>query len=838
MTQAKKLNLEIKSNFTVLEKDQIAALCKQFGLTVADLDRLEKERAGIKTPKKRPKDREKRGGAQTQAAQSHDKKPKQGQPPIQPKQPEGKKPQQKDSDKKDDSASPQRQSQQPQRAPQQPQRSPQPPRPPRPGGAPQQPKPQQPQVLPQQKTQQPSKYQQSDFGKPSFDSSKPQRKGFIPSKWAVASRRTSTDTAIVAGEIAGDAQKGESGEAQGRLTRSEYRRRKRMRRAKRVLDPVIEEQRLLAAKKEVELIMPVNVRTLSTAIGVKTSDIMTFLMKNKIMVTLNEALPEDIVGLIAIEFGKEVKFRRERDLEEDLQTEMEEQDLKEEKDGMSIIRAPIVAFLGHVDHGKTSLLDVIRKANVAAQEHGGITQHIGSYKVNTTHGDVVFLDTPGHEAFTAMRARGAQVTDIVVLVVAADDGVMPQTEEALAHARAAGTPIVVAINKIDKPNANPDRVRRQLSERGLMPEAWGGDTIFVEVSAATKEGVPHMIEMLALQAEILELNAYPDRKAVGTVLEARISEGRGIVTDILVQDGTLRKGDVILCSHGFGRVRGLYNDFGQEIEIAGPSSPVEVTGLSEVPSTGDRFYVLDDFHKAKEIAHQREQRRREASLMQRAHISLENLFSRIAEGKVQELRVIIKADVQGSVEVLCDSINSITSNEVKVNILHRGVGGVNESDVLLADASDAIIIGYHVQAEVKAKQLAEQKGVEIRYYSIIFEAIAEIKKALEGLLEPEKKEKIIGHVDIRQVFSISRLGKIAGCQVADGIVTRNCHVRIFRAGAVIFTGKLSSLKRVKDDAKEVKEGFECGLKFEGFDDIEIGDRVECFVIEEIARKLT
>lgn len=796
MTQSKKLELGISSNFSAVDKDQIKALCKQFGLDPNDLGRRQKDRkvkgSGAPRQGKKP------GTKKSTAAQGHVAEAEK--PPVKRTVPEKAKAKSGPPEKREEPNA----TQQPQTA-------------------------QKPVSTLVPTAQAPAAGTQKsrifEVRRPT-----PVRRSRVQ-----PSRRTSTEAssnepvaeAVRPGDNTGVWQRGGRGKQQGFGFGKRRRKPKKFRR-----DAQNFQQVETDPNKEIVLVLPISVRSLSSSIGVKTSDIMTHLMKNKIFVNLNESLSEDVVELIALEFNKNISFRRERDLEEDLAVATDQ-----ETEDIQVIRAPVVAFLGHVDHGKTSLLDAIRQSNVVASEHGGITQHIGAYQVHTDHGDVTFLDTPGHEAFTAMRARGAQVTDIVVLVVAADDGIMPQTDEAIAHARAAGTTIVVAINKIDKPNANVERVKRQLAERDLLPESWGGSTITAEVSAVTKKGISELLELLALQAEVLELTASPSKKAVGTVLEARISEGRGIITDILVQDGTLHKGNAILCSHGFGRVRGIYNDFGQEIESAGPSTPIQVTGLSEVPETGDRFYVLEDFHQAKQIAQQREQRRREAELSKRAHVSLENLFSRIEEGNVQDLCLVIKADVQGSIEVLCDSVQALSTDEIKVSIIHRGVGGVNESDVLLADASDAVIIGYHVVAEIKAKQLAEQKGVEIRYYSVIFEAIADVRKAMEGMLTPERVEKVVGHVEIRQVFRISRMGNIAGCFVTDGFVTRTSRVRLVRDNTVIHEGKLVSLKRVKDDAKEVKAGFECGLRLENYDDIKVGDVLECFIVEEVARTL-
>ena len=497
-----------------------------------------------------------------------------------------------------------------------------------------------------------------------------------------------------------------------------------------------------------------------------------------------------------------------------------------------------MTFLGHVDHGKTSLLDRIRKTDVAVHEHGGITQHIGAYRVTLGGKTVVFLDTPGHEAFTSMRARGANVTDIAVLVVAADDGVMPQTEEAIDHAKAANVPMVVAINECDKPEANPVRVRQELSKLGLQPEEWGGDTVCVDVSAVTGKGVDDLMEMLTLVAELRELKANPAKAASGIVLDAQMSGSRGPVATVLVREGTLRIGDVMVCGAAFGRVKALYDDRGRSLREAGPSSPVAVSGLNTLPEAGDRLMVLSDLQKARAIAEERQIRAREAAVTQREHVSLENLFASIEAGHVQELMLIIKGDVRGTLEAVNKVLAGISAPGIKVRVLRASVGGITTSDVLLADASDAIIIGMNVVADPVARALAEQKRVSIHTYNVIYRVKEEIEKALVGMLKPEEREVVTGHAEVRQVFRISRLGAIAGCYVRDGTIARNHRVRLLRDSAIIHDGRIASLRRVKDDVREVREGFECGIHLESYDDVKVGDLIEAYQIEKIAPTLT
>ncbi|MFH0962645.1 MAG: translation initiation factor IF-2 [Planctomycetota bacterium] len=578
----------------------------------------------------------------------------------------------------------------------------------------------------------------------------------------------------------------------------------------------------------VEIAFPVTVKSLSEAMGIKANELLRKLMETGVFATINDILDKDVVEMLGTEFQVAVTIRKPRNLEAELlgpRVEDRPEDLH--------TRAPVVVFLGHVDHGKTSLLDAIRKTRVTESEAGGITQHFSAYKV----GNVVFLDTPGHEAFTEMRARGANVTDVAVLVVAADDGVMPQTEEAINHARAAEVPIVVALNKIDKPEADPMRVKGQLASVGLAPEEWGGKTIVVEVSALTGEGLPKLLEMLALEAELLELKANPNKAASGTVLEAQVSEGRGNLATILVQEGTLRRGEVILCGAGYGRVREIHDDQGNVIEEAPPSTPVEIWGLSEVPEAGDKFFAVEGLSRARGVAAEKQRLMRQQRLAERHHVTLENLFSRIEAGKVKDLRIVLKADVKGSVEALTSSLKELSTDEVKVRILHAAVGGIMESDVLLADASDAIIVGFHVTAEEQARVLAEDRRVEIRLYDVIYQAISDVQKAMEGLLEPEEREIVTGHAAVRQLFRISRVGVVAGCQVTDGVVERSNSTRLVREGKVVHVGSIQGLRREKNDAREVREGFECGIKILDYDDVKPGDVIECFRVEKVARKL-
>jgi translation initiation factor IF-2 len=510
---------------------------------------------------------------------------------------------------------------------------------------------------------------------------------------------------------------------------------------------------------------------------------------------------------------------------------------EEHPDAEMLPRAPVVTVMGHVDHGKTSLLDYIRRAKVASGEAGGITQHIGAYHVETPRGMITFLDTPGHEAFTAMRARGAKATDIVILVVAADDGVMPQTREAIAHAKAAGVPLVVAINKIDKPGANPDRVKTELVAEQVVPEEYGGESPFITVSAKTGEGIDALLENVLLQAEVLELKASIDTPAKGLVIEAKLDKGRGPVATIMVQSGTLKRGDIVLAGSSYGRVRAMLDENGKPINEAGPSIPVEIQGLTEVPAAGEEVMVLADERKAREIALFRQGKYRDVKLAKQQAAKLENMFEQMGEGEVKNLALIIKADVQGSQEALVASMQKLSTSEVRVQVVHAAVGGISESDVNLALASKAVIIGFNVRADASARKLAESSGIDIRYYNIIYDAIDEVKAAMGGMLSPEKRESALGLVEIRQVFMVSKVGAIAGCYVLEGMVKRGAHVRLLRDNVVIWTGELDSLKRFKDDVKEVKNGFECGLSLKNYNDIKEGDQLEVFEVQEVARTL-
>ena len=516
--------------------------------------------------------------------------------------------------------------------------------------------------------------------------------------------------------------------------------------------------------------------------------------------------------------------------------ELDVLEMEEDKEENLQKRPPIVTVMGHVDHGKTSLLDAIRKAKVTATEAGGITQHIGAYTVNVNGEEITFLDTPGHEAFTAMRARGAQITDVVILVVAADDGIMPQTKEAISHCKAADVPMVVAINKIDRPGANIDKVKQELTEYGLVAEDWGGDTICVPVSAKQGEGISTLLEMVLLTAEMLELKANPDRKAKGTVIEAKLDKGRGAVASLLVQNGTLHVGDSILVGSTYGRIRAMFDDTGKKIKSAGPSIPVEILGLSEVPAAGDRFNQVKDEKTARNMAEIRKQKEKNESLNARHRVSLEDLYSQIKEGTVKELDIIVKADVQGSVEAIRQSLEKLSTDDVKVRVIHGGVGAITETDITLATASNAIVIGFNVRPDTNAVNAAEKEGVDVKTYRIIYDAIEDVKSAMIGMLEPEYKEVVLGKAEVRETYKISSVGTIAGAYVLDGKITRNSDVRIIRDGIVIFESTLASLKRFKDDAKEVRSGYECGLSVEKFNDIKEGDIIEAYTMEAIERK--
>ncbi len=587
------------------------------------------------------------------------------------------------------------------------------------------------------------------------------------------------------------------------------------------------EQRVI----EVHVPETITVAELAHKMAIKASEVIKQLMKLGQMVTINQPLDQDTAMIVVEEMGHKAIVAALDDPEaftdeEDSATQSE-----------SLPRAPVVTVMGHVDHGKTSLLDRIRQARVAAGEAGGITQHIGAYHVETPRGMISFLDTPGHEAFTAMRARGAQATDIVILVVAADDGVMPQTREAIKHAKAAGVPIVVALNKMDKPDANPDRVKGELVTEEVVPEEFGGDSPFVPVSAKTGEGIDQLLEQVLLQAEILELKAPIDAMAKGLVIEAKLDKGRGPVATILVQSGTLNVGDVVLAGQTFGRVRAMLDENGKPIKSAGPSIPVEIQGLTEVPQAGDEFMVMADERRAREIATYRAGKFRNTKLAKQQAAKLENMFTDMAAGDVKMLPIIVKADVQGSQEALASSLLKLSTDEVKVQMVYAAVGGISESDINLAIASKAVVIGFNTRADAGARKVAEGNGVDIRYYNIIYDAVDDLKAAMSGMLTPDKKEEILGTAEIREVFKVSKIGSIAGCMVTAGLVRRSARLRLLRDNVVIFTGELESLKRFKDDAREVKEGFECGLNIKGYNDISKGDLIEFFEIKEVARVL-
>lgn len=579
-----------------------------------------------------------------------------------------------------------------------------------------------------------------------------------------------------------------------------------------------------------EVLVPetITVADLAHKMAVKAAEVIKTLMGMGMMVTINQVLDQETAMIVVEEMGHIAKAAQANDPEAFLAD-------AQHVEAVSEPRPPVVTVMGHVDHGKTSLLDYIRRTRVASGEAGGITQHIGAYHVETPRGMVTFLDTPGHEAFTAMRARGAKATDVVILVVAADDGVMPQTIEAIHHARAGKVPLVVAITKIDKPTANPERVRQELVAQEVVPEDWGGDTMFVEVSAKTGQGIDELLEAVLLQAEVLELKAPRTTPARGLVIESRLDKGRGPVATILVQSGTLKRGDVVLAGTSYGRVRAMLNENGTDVKEAGPSMPVEILGLSDVPNAGEEAIVLNDERKAREIALFRQGKFRDVKLARQQASKLENMLEQMTEGEVKTLPIIIKSDVQGSYEALSASLQKLSTEEVKVNILHAAVGGITESDVNLASASNAVIIGFNVRADVGARKLIESTGVDVRYYNIIYEAVDDVKAALAGMLSPERKENVVGLVEVRQVFRISKVGTIAGCFVLEGVVRRGARVRVLRDNVVIHDGELDSLKRFKDDVKEVKAGFECGLSVKGYNDINEGDQLEVYEVLEVAR---
>ena len=580
---------------------------------------------------------------------------------------------------------------------------------------------------------------------------------------------------------------------------------------------------------EVNVPETIAVAELAQRLTVKVGEVIKRLMKMGVMASMNESIDQDTAVLLVEEMGHQAVLVSENDIEHALEKSLE-------TEGDLVQRAPVVTVMGHVDHGKTSLLDYIREAKVAAGESGGITQHIGAYRVPTSRGEITFLDTPGHAAFTAMRARGAKATDVVILVVAADDGVMPQTEEAILHARAANVPIVVAINKCDKHSADPDRVTNELVVKGVIPENYGGDTQFIQVSAHTGQGIDELLEAISLQAEVLELHAVPSAAAKGVVIEARVDKGRGTVATVLVQQGTLKQGDLILAGQSYGRVRAMMNERGQQVTEAGPSTPVEILGLDTPPSAGDDFVVLTDERKAREVAQFRGEKERKEKLARFQASKLENMFSNMEAGQKKNLTVVVKADVRGSLEAIIASLGDLGNEEVQVNIISSGIGGITENDVNLAITSGAIIVGFNVRADGTTRRMAEAEGVDIRYYSIIYQLLDEVKAALSGMLDPERVETIVGIANVREVFNSPKFGQVAGCMVIEGTVSRNKPIRVLRDNVVIFTGELESLRRFKDDVNEVRNGIECGIGVKNYD-VKVGDQIEVYEVKEVARQL-
>jgi translation initiation factor IF-2 len=610
----------------------------------------------------------------------------------------------------------------------------------------------------------------------------------------------------------------------GRAVFKRRKRRERLEEEQRMLEAVEKEKRILRVTEFVA------VNELANLMQVPAAEVIKKCIELGVMVSINQRLDRDIITLVGDEFGYEVRF----------QDAFAEDVLADPADAVENLkpRPPVVTIMGHVDHGKTSLLDHIRQSNVVAGESGGITQHIGAYEVSLNHNkQITFLDTPGHEAFTAMRARGAQVTDIVVLVVAADDSVMPQTLEAISHAQAANVPIIIAINKIDKQDANSDRIRQQLAEKGILVEEWGGKYQCVELSARTGKNVDLLLEKILVEAEVLDLRANPDRHARATVVEAKLDKGKGIVATVLVQKGTLKLGDPFICGIYSGRVRAMFDERGNRVEVARPSTPVLVVGFDGIPQAGDVFVVLPSDREARDISMRRQQLKREQDFRQARRVTLDTLSQEIKEGQVKELGVVVKGDVDGSVEALSDSLMKLSTAEVKVTVLHRGVGAISESDVLLAAASGAVIIGFHVRPNLNARRLAEQEQVDIRLYNIIYDAIKNVRDALEGLLEPERKEEVVSTAEVREVFKVSKVGTVAGCHVLDGKISRNNKVRLVRDGVVAYEGTIASLKRFKDDVREVEAGFECGIALQNFNDIKVGDTIEAYRLVETKRKL-
>jgi translation initiation factor IF-2 len=613
----------------------------------------------------------------------------------------------------------------------------------------------------------------------------------------------------------------------GSVSRAKYRREKRSAAAE------AEEEKLQKQQKDAKILHVnefISANDLASMMNVNVNEVISTCMNLGMFVSINQRLDAEAITIIADEFGYDVDFAAEED----------EMEIEEEQDSPENLteRSPIVTIMGHVDHGKTSLLDYIRHSKVTEQEAGGITQHIGAYEVQTESGKgITFLDTPGHEAFTAMRARGAKITDVAIIVVAADDNVMPQTKEAINHAMVAEVPIVIAVNKIDKPNANPDKIREELANINILVEEWGGKYQCQEISAKTGAGIDELLEKVLLEAELLELKANPDRGAIGTVIEASLDRGRGYVATILVQSGSLEIGDIVIAGAHFGRVKAMFDHVGNKVEMAGPSQPVLMLGLDGAPQAGDKFHVMQTEREAREIATRRQQLLREQSMRTKKHITLDEIGRRLAIGNFKELNVIVKGDVDGSVEALSDSLLKLSTQEVQVNIIHKAVGQISESDVLLASASDAIIIGFQVQPSANARKLAEQEEIEIRLYSVIYDAINHLKDAMEGMLAPEVEEVITGNVEVREVFKISKVGTVAGCMVTEGAIKKSNTIRLIRDGIVIYTGEINALKRFKEDVTEVKSGYECGISIKNYNDIKVGDVIEAFEEKEVARKL-
>ncbi|QSA19234.1 translation initiation factor IF-2 [Vibrio furnissii] len=586
----------------------------------------------------------------------------------------------------------------------------------------------------------------------------------------------------------------------------------------------------VVAKSDVVIGETIVVSELAQKMSVKATEVIKVMMKLGAMATINQVIDQETAQLVAEEMGHKVIIRKENELEEAVLSDRDDE-------FESVPRAPVVTIMGHVDHGKTSTLDYIRRTHVASGEAGGITQHIGAYHVETPNGMITFLDTPGHAAFTSMRARGAQATDIVVLVVAADDGVMPQTVEAIQHAKAAGVPLIVAVNKIDKEAANPDNVKNELAAYDVIPEEWGGENIFVHISAKQGTNIDSLLEAILLQAEVLELHAVKDGMASGVVIESRLDKGRGPVATVLVQSGTLHKGDIVLCGQEYGRVRAMRDELGEEVDEAGPSIPVEILGLSGVPAAGDEATVVRDERKAREVANYRQGKFREVKLARQQKSKLENMFSNMAAGDVAELNIVLKADVQGSVEAIADSLLKLSTDEVKVNIVGSGVGGITETDAVLAAASNAIVVGFNVRADASARRTIEAENIDLRYYSIIYQLIDEVKQAMSGMLAPEFKQEIIGLAEVRDVFKSPKLGAIAGCMVTEGTIKRHNPIRVLRDNVVIYEGELESLRRFKDDVAEVKNGYECGIGVKNYNDVRVGDQIEVFEVVEIQRTI-